>query len=142
LEEKSFSNSKLYLTLNEYQSAVIAMNNTLRDYPDTKYAEELEYLIAKAQYEYAFHSRVDKQEDRFNQAITYANQFVERYPTSKYLAEDKLFKKQSEDGIRLAKAELADIASNQRLLTKLASKDTVKTPQSAEKGKDNRKISN
>ena len=50
LEEKSYANAKLYLTISDYQSAVIAFGNTLRDYPDTKYAEEMEFLTIKAQY--------------------------------------------------------------------------------------------
>src|SRR6195952_3921221 len=64
LEEKSYANSKLYLTIGDYQSAVIAFGNTLRDYPDTKYAEEMEYLTIEAQYEYARHSTEYKQEER------------------------------------------------------------------------------
>lgn len=142
LEEKAYANAKLYLTLSEYQSAVIAMNNTLRDYPDTKYAEELEYLMAKAQYEYAFHSREDKQEDRYTQSINYANLFTEKYPSSKYFHEVTLFKKDSEDGIRRAKSILADLANNEKLARKLAKKDTVKTPPSSEKVDVNRKIPN
>src|SRR6201996_3907577 len=69
LEEKSYANSKLYLTISDYQAAVISFNNTLRDYPDTKYAEELEFLIIKAQYEYAYHSREYTQPERYNLAI-------------------------------------------------------------------------
>src|ERR1700710_2443968 len=56
LEEKAYANAKLYLVIGDYQSAVIAFGNTLRDYPDTKYAEELEYLTVKAQYLYAKNS--------------------------------------------------------------------------------------
>jgi outer membrane protein assembly factor BamD len=44
LEQKSYENSKLYLTIGDYQAAVISFGNSLRDYPDTKYAEEMEYL--------------------------------------------------------------------------------------------------
>src|ERR1700761_1047101 len=64
LEEKSYANSKLYLTIGDYQSAVIAFGNSLRDYPDIKYAEEMEYLTVKAQYLYAKNSFEIKQEDR------------------------------------------------------------------------------
>src|ERR1700759_4776880 len=71
LERKAYENAKLYLTILDYQSAVIAFNNALRDYPDTKYAEELEFLTIKAQYMYARNSNVYKQEERYNQAITY-----------------------------------------------------------------------
>jgi outer membrane protein assembly factor BamD len=44
LEEKAYANAKLYLIISDYQSAVIAFGNALRDYPDTKYAEEMEFL--------------------------------------------------------------------------------------------------
>jgi outer membrane protein assembly factor BamD len=73
LELKAYSNAKLYLIIGENQSAVIAFGNTLRDYPDTKYAEELEYLTIKAQYEYAHQSREYRQEERYNQAIAFAD---------------------------------------------------------------------
>jgi outer membrane protein assembly factor BamD len=142
LEEKSYANSKLYYTLTEYQSAVIAMNNTLRDYPDTKYGEELEYLIVKAQYEYSFHSRENKQEDRYNLVITFANQFADKYATSKYLHEVTLLKKDSQDGIRRAKSILAQAENDAKLARKLAIKDTVKPAPSAEKVDIHTKIPN
>jgi outer membrane protein assembly factor BamD len=142
LEEKSYANSKLYFILQEYQSAVIAMNNTLRDYPDTKYAEELEYLIAKAQYEYAFQSREYKQEERYGQAITFADQFNEKYPASKYLHEVTQIKKNSQDGIVQAKSIIAEAVNNQKLAAKLAKKDTVKAAPSAEKADVHTKIPN
>src|SRR6201986_2244118 len=81
LEEKSYANSKLYLTIGDYQAAVISFGNSLRDYPDTKYAEEMEYLTIKAQFMYSQHSNAFKQEERFNLAISYAQQFIEKYPT-------------------------------------------------------------
>ncbi|RYZ94677.1 MAG: outer membrane protein assembly factor BamD, partial [Sphingobacteriaceae bacterium] len=127
LEEKSYANSKLYLTIGDYQSAVIAFNNTLRDYPDTKYAEELEFLTIKAQYQYAENSLHTKQEDRYAQAIEYADQFTEKYPDSKRLKDAATFKKNSEQGIDNAKRLLVELAFNPRKAKKLAEKDTVTT---------------
>ncbi|MGZ3836887.1 MAG: outer membrane protein assembly factor BamD, partial [Mucilaginibacter sp.] len=40
LERKAYENAKLYLTIGDFQAAVIDFGNVLRDYPDTKYAEE------------------------------------------------------------------------------------------------------
>src|ERR1700712_4013305 len=103
LEQKAYANSKLYLTIGDYQAAVIAFNNTLRDYPDTKYAEEMEYLTIKAQYEYAKHSREDFQEERYGLTMTYADQFVEKYPASKFSKEATQYKKDSQDGLAATK---------------------------------------
>ncbi|MBS1525210.1 MAG: outer membrane protein assembly factor BamD [Bacteroidetes bacterium] len=114
LERKAYENAKLYLTIGDYQSAVIDFGNVLRDYPDTKYAEEMEYLTIKAQYLYAEHSNVFKQEDRYNQAIGFANQFTEKYPSSKYLADAASLKKDSQQGLVETKKTLAEIASDAR----------------------------
>jgi outer membrane protein assembly factor BamD len=142
LESKAYANAKLYLTIGDFQAAVIAFGNTLRDYPDTKYAEELEYLTIQAQYEYAKHSREDFQEDRFTLTITYADQFTEKYPKSKFLKETDQYKKYSKEDMIQAKKLLAEAMSNPRIAKKIAKKDTVTTRPPSEKGNDDKKIPN
>jgi outer membrane protein assembly factor BamD len=142
LEEKSYANSKLYLIIGDYQAAVISFGNSLRDYPDTKYAEEMEYLTIKAQYLYAKASSEYLQEDRFTQAIVDADQFKEKYPKSQYLADAESLRKDAGRGEENAKRVLAEAAVNEKLARKLAKKDTVKTQPPSEKGNDNQKIPN
>jgi outer membrane protein assembly factor BamD len=134
LEEKSFANSKMYLTISDYQAAVIAFGNTLRDYPDTKYAEEINFLTIKAEYLYAGHSREDHQEDRYKQAISYAQQFIDEYPNSKYLDDAKSYIKDSEKGITRAKLFMAELTANPKAAKKAAEKDSVKVQPPLEKG--------
>lgn len=112
LEKKAFDNAKLYLTTGgydaqNYRSAVIAFRNVLRDYPDTKYAEEIGYLSIRAQILYAQNSLETKQEERYNEAVTMADEFAEDFANSKYLKEVKDMRKQSEHGIEQAKKILA-----------------------------------
>ncbi|MDN3551861.1 outer membrane protein assembly factor BamD [Mucilaginibacter aquaedulcis] len=133
LETKAYANAKLYLTISDYQSAVIAFNNALRDYPDTKYGEEMEFLTIKAQYLYASHSREEKQEERYNLAVVYANQFNEKFPSSKYGNEAKGLIKDSERGAQYAKRIMAEAMNNYKLAEKLAKKDSVKTLPPSEK---------
>jgi len=133
LEDKSFANSKLYLTIGDYQAAVISFGNTLRDYPDTKYAEELEFLTIQAQYLYSEHSREYSQEARYNLTINYAQQFIDKYPNSKYLKQAVQYKKNSEAGIIRSKNLLAEALSNVRIAKKIARKDTVTTQPTSEK---------
>ncbi len=142
LEEKSYANSKLYLTIGDYQAAVISFGNSLRDYPDTKYAEEMEFLTIKAQYLYAKASSEYFQEDRFTLAITDADQFKEKYPKSQYLADVESLKKDAGHGEENAKKILAEAAVDEKLARKLAKKDSVKTQPTSEKGNDNQKIPN
>lgn len=142
LERKAFENARLYLTIGDYQAAVIAFGNALRDYPDTKYAEEMDFLTIKAQYLYAKHSNELKQQERFNQALSYDEQFVDKYPTSKYLSDARSLKKDSEEGIADNKKLLAEAASDQRLARKLAKKDTTSGQPPSEKENENKKIPN
>lgn len=140
LERKAYENAKLYLTIGDYQSAVIAFNNTLRDYPDTKYAEELDFLTIRAQYKYAGVSSEQRQEERYNQAISYADQFTEKYAASKYLKDAADYKKDSERGIVAAKRVLAEMTYNPKLAEKVAKKDTTATQPPSIKDRDNQKI--
>jgi outer membrane protein assembly factor BamD len=142
LEDKSFANSKLYLTIGDFQAAVISFNNTLRDYPDTKYAEELEFLTIRAQYLYAQHSREFSQENRYGLTISYADQFIEKYPKSKYLKDVQDYKKSSQNGITRTKNILAEALGNPKIAEKIAKKDTVTTQPPSEKGNNNKKIGN
>jgi outer membrane protein assembly factor BamD len=137
LEEKSYANAKLYLTIGDYQAAVISFNNSLRDYPDTKYAEEMAYLTIKAQYLYAKNSSELKQEERFNQAITYYQQFADSYPQSKYLKDAESLKKDCDRGIAANKRLLAEAANDMKQLKKAAKDSTMKPQLPSVKGKEN-----
>ncbi|WP_028295783.1 outer membrane protein assembly factor BamD [Olivibacter sitiensis] len=106
LERKAYANARLYLDIGDYQAAVIAFQNALRDYPDTKYGEEMEYLIIRAQYLYAQNSMLRSQEKRFNEAIGFYNDFLEAYPESKY----------RKDADNLKENSLKNIESVQKLI--------------------------
>ncbi len=141
LEQKSYADSKLYLTIGDYQSAVIAFGNTLRDYPDTKYAEEIEFLTIQSQYEFARISVERKQPERYTQAIGFADEFIEKYPQSKFLKGATNYKKDSQQGIERANRVLAEASENIKLAQKLAKKDTTRTGQPPSiKDRDNQKI--
>ncbi len=86
---KSYLNAKLYFDLgnylgNNYQSAVIAAENSLKDYPDTKYREELSFLILKSKYIQAENSVREKQEERYRETIDEYYSFVNDFPQSKF----------------------------------------------------------
>lgn len=94
---KSYLNAKLYFDLgnymgNNYQSAVIAASNSLREYPDTKYREELSFLILKSLYIQAENSVFEKQEDRYRETIDEYYSFINDFPESKFIREaNKIF---------------------------------------------------
>lgn len=118
LEDKAFENAKMYLTtgpsnVDNYRAAVIALKNAQRDYPDIKYAEEMDFLMIKAQYLYAKNSYVFRQEDRYNEATALYNEFTENHPDSKFIKDAKLTKQDIDAGLVTTKTELADFATEQ-----------------------------
>ncbi|RZL47029.1 MAG: outer membrane protein assembly factor BamD [Pedobacter sp.] len=122
LESKAFDNAKLYYDLGgygieNYKSAVVALKNAQIEFPDIKYAEEMNLLIVKSQFMYAKNSYPIRQEERFKEAITYYDEFIEAYPNSKYAKEAKQLKEDSESGIVTAqKIIAAEKAEYERLL--------------------------
>ncbi len=134
LERKSYENAKLYLDIGDYQSAVIAFENSLRDYPDTKFAEEMEFSIIEAQYLFALNSSEYRQEERYAEAITFANDFLKNYPDSKYVKDANKFREDSINKTAEVKKQLAYWAelqkeSIEKMKSKNTPKDTIITPQ-------------
>lgn len=86
---KSYQNAKLYYDMNYYKAAVIALENSIIDYPDTKYREEIKYLLFKAKYNLAINSVEEKKRERLNDARDEYFNFVDEFENSKYSREAK-----------------------------------------------------
>ncbi|MGK9117668.1 outer membrane protein assembly factor BamD [Olivibacter jilunii] len=114
LEHKSYANAKLYLDVGDYKAAVIAFQNSLRDYPDTKYAEEMEYLAIEAQYLYAKNSQLPSQEARYQEAVEFSNRFIDNYPESKYKKDAESLKKNSQRDMESVKKLIASLTPSQK----------------------------
>ncbi|PLW92431.1 MAG: outer membrane protein assembly factor BamD [Marinilabiliales bacterium] len=102
MEVKAFEIAKLYFFIEEYQAAIVAMNNVLEDYPGTKYKEEAMYIIAKSNYFYASGSVYEKQKERYQSTLEACKNFSRVFPESKYAKEVMSFEKK-------AQAELENI---------------------------------
>lgn len=93
---KEVYNAKLYYNLgtylgNNYQSCVIVCQDALKDYPYTKYREELSMLILKSKYEMAVNSVQTKKVDRYRDALDEYYGFKNEFPKSQYTKEvDKI----------------------------------------------------
>ncbi|MCH7402712.1 outer membrane protein assembly factor BamD [Belliella kenyensis] len=93
-EEKAYKESSMYLRLTEglfpgdfYRACIINFQNFAKNYPDSKYNEELAFRLVDVAYSYAERSNFDKKEDRLNDALKFAEQFRRKYPESKYLSQ-------------------------------------------------------
>jgi outer membrane protein assembly factor BamD len=84
---KSYLSGKLYYDLKNYKAAVVALTSSLKDFPDTKYREELMFMLLKAKYLLATNSVVEKKRERLSSALDEYYTFVDEYPESKYRKE-------------------------------------------------------
>jgi outer membrane protein assembly factor BamD len=130
LEIKSYANAKLFLDIGDYKSAVIAFRNSASDFPDTKYAEEMEFLTIKAQAMYAKASLEVKQEVRYTEAINLFTEFAKNYPSSKYLKDGEEIKKNSEKSILEVRKLIAMQEAEMKIL-----QDKAKAAEAATKAK-------
>lgn len=84
---KQLENAQLYYNLgtylgNNYESCVIVAKNAIKDYPYSKYKEDLELLVLKARYQEADMSVDERKPDRFREVIDEYYSFINNYPDS------------------------------------------------------------
>lgn len=92
LVQKSFNGAKLYFDLGEYKASITALNNSLLDYPDTRYREELLYLILESSYELAKNSYPSLRKERYEKTTDAYYKLVDEYPETKHLKDaERLF---------------------------------------------------
>jgi outer membrane protein assembly factor BamD len=87
LEEKAFESAKLYYKLGNYHAATITLKNSIREFPDSKYREDILYLVIKSSYLLAEMSIRDKQGERYQNTIDEYYVFIDEYPKSKHIKE-------------------------------------------------------
>ncbi len=111
LELKAYEKAKLYYKISDFQlpslkSSVISIDNFNKDFPDSKFNEELAYLKVDAQHKLATSSFVEKQKERYEHVVKFYHAFVDKYPESKYVREaERMFSDSQEKLVALDKYE-------------------------------------
>ncbi len=85
LEEKAYAQGVLYYDLSQFNAAITAFDNMLSEFPETSRAEEVRFLILKSAYEYAVNSVYDKRAERYEEADTRYQEYLNRYPKGAHL---------------------------------------------------------
>ncbi len=98
LAEKEKRTAELYYNMglymgNNYRASIIVAQNALKDYPYTKYREDLSALILRAKFQMAQESVISKKDERYRDAIDEYYAFQNEFPESKYLREaERIFR--------------------------------------------------
>lgn len=85
LEEKDFNIAKLYYNMSEYKSTIRSFENVLKNYPNSKYKEEIFFYLMKTYYNYANNSVSSKKKVRYQSAEDSYNNLLILFPDSKYI---------------------------------------------------------
>ena len=89
LSYKAYLSAKNYYQREYYKAAAISLQNCLKDFPGSKYREEIMYMLFVSKYEMAVNSVEDKKLERYNNAQEEYYYFADEYPNSKYAADMK-----------------------------------------------------
>jgi len=87
LHDKEFLNAYTYYKTGKHKSAIVALKNALRKYPDSPHREELMYLIVGSGYELAHNSVRSKQTDRYLSMLDSYYSFIAEFPESNHRKE-------------------------------------------------------
>lgn len=87
LEQKDYNAAKLYFDMEDYKSAIVALRNVLNDYPESRFREEMSFMVVRSSYLLAKNSIEKKKQKRYEDAIQECRAFVEKYPENRYRKE-------------------------------------------------------
>jgi outer membrane protein assembly factor BamD len=100
LEIKELRAADLYFKVGQYRAAAIAYTGLLNNYPESKDADKYKFNTIKSYYRFAKLSILDKQAERFEKVVAEYQDFVDRFPDSKLLAEAKELNNLSQNNIK------------------------------------------
>lgn len=95
---KELQNAQLYYNMgtylgNNYESAIIVARNAIKEYPYSKYKEDLEMLMLKARYQIAALSVEEKKTERYRDVVDEYYSFINNFPDGPNRKEaDTIFK--------------------------------------------------
>lgn len=84
LVAKSYMSARLYYDRKEYKAAIVALNNSLNEYADTKYREEMMFLKLNSLFLYAENSFIARKRERYQDTMDDYYSFMEEFPKSQY----------------------------------------------------------
>ncbi|MEG1885182.1 MAG: outer membrane protein assembly factor BamD [Alistipes sp.] len=87
LHDKAYINAYTYYKIGKYKSAIVALKNAQKTYPESSHREQIMYLIVDAGYRFAHNSVAAKQADRYMSMLDSYYSFVSEFPESEHIKE-------------------------------------------------------
>lgn len=80
--DKAYDNAYTYYKIGRYKSAIVALRNALKEYPESNHREQIMYLTVVCGYKLAENSVESKQMDRYLSTLDSYYSFIEEFPKS------------------------------------------------------------
>lgn len=94
LAYKAYLSAGSYYHREKYKASIIALQNCLKDYPESRHREEIMYMLFNSRYELAYNSVKEKLVERYNAALEEYYSFVDEFPESEHKKDmERKFKK-------------------------------------------------
>jgi outer membrane protein assembly factor BamD len=71
--------------MKDYKASIIALENCLKQFPNTTYREDLRYLILKSKFYLASNSVYEKKQERYQSTLDEYYTFKDQFPESEYI---------------------------------------------------------
>jgi outer membrane protein assembly factor BamD len=108
LENKAYNTAIQYFKMEKYNSASVAFQNILRDYPDTERKYEMYYMIVKSYYLYGHLSVRSKKKERLMLSKENYAKFADKLDKSSYAKQAKeILEKVNQELKQLEEEEIA-----------------------------------
>lgn len=111
MEEKEYRSAALYFNLGYYRAAAVAYATLMENYPDSERSDEYKLNIIKSYYRFAEMSIMERQQERFEKVLAEVDDFMERFPESRFAGEANSYKTLSSTNIKNIQNEQAKTAT-------------------------------
>lgn len=101
LETKDFMSAQLYYDIGQFRAAAVAFNTLLNGFPDSEKADQYKIMAIKSYFKFAELSIDDKKAERFEKVIEECNDFMDRFPSSKFAREVEEYLTQSQNLLKI-----------------------------------------
>lgn len=100
LELKEYRAAELYYNLGQYRASALSFEALINNYPESTKGDEYKMKSVRSYYRFAKMSVPAKQIERFEKVISEYEDFVDRFPDSKYLKDTESYKNLSLNHIK------------------------------------------
>jgi outer membrane protein assembly factor BamD len=83
-----------------YKSSIVALKNSLEEFPNTKHREKLMWYVLNSRFLLAENSIESKKKERYQEAVDEYYSFISEFPKSEYKGDADVIYKSSEKMIK------------------------------------------